>query len=163
PALARADLVVVTRCEQADPSVAAALAARHAPGVPVYTAETEILGLSGPQGAPARAAELRAAPFVAVAGLAQPAAFERTLAALGLVPAAFLAFPDHVRYGLGEVARIVREAEASGAGTVVTTEKDAVKLESVCPLPLCTVAIRMRVVETGFLPDLLTLLSRRPS
>lgn len=162
-ALARADLIVVTRCEQADPAAAAALAARHAPGVPVYAAETEVLGLLGPQGAPARAADLQGAPFVAAAGLARPQAFERTLASLGLSPATFLAFPDHVRYGLTEIGRIVRAAEASGAGAVVTTEKDAVKLESVCPLPLFTVAVRMRVLEPAFVSDLVALLSRRPS
>jgi len=162
-ALARADLIVVTRCEQADPAAAAALAARFAPGVPVYRAESEVVGLTAPAGAPARPEELRRAPFVAVAGIANPAVFERTLASMRLSPATFLAFPDHVRYGLPEIGRIVRAAEASGAGTVVTTEKDAVKLESACPLPLVTVAVRMRVLEPAFVSDLLALLQRRPS
>lgn len=162
-ALARADLIVATRCEQGGPAAAAALAARFAPGVPLYAATTEVLGLSGPAGASARPEELRRAPFVAAAGIANPAVFAKTLASLDLSPAAFLAFPDHVRYGLPEIGRIVRAAEASGAGTVVTTEKDAVKLESVCPLPLVTVAIRMKVLEPAFVSDLLALLSRRPS
>ena len=162
-ALARADLIVVTRCEEADPAAAAALVARHAPGVPLYAAETEVLGLSGPPGVPVRATDLRGVPFVAVAGIARPGAFERTIASLGLSPVTFLAYPDHVRYGPAEIGRIVRAAEASGAGAVLTTEKDAVKLETVCPIPLYTVAVRMKVLEPAFVSDLLALLSRRPS
>ena len=161
--LARADLIVVTRAEQANPAPALALAARHAPGVPVFHAETETLGIRDSAGETVPPGKLRAAPFVAVAGLARPAVFVETLRSLGLVPAAFLPFRDHVRYGTAEIGRIVREVEASGAEAVVATEKDGVKLESVCPLPLFTVAVRMPVVEPGFLGDLLALVSRRPS
>jgi tetraacyldisaccharide 4'-kinase len=162
-ALARADLIVITRSEQADPAAAAALAARHAPGVPVLQAVTEIVGIRGPHGEAVPVRDLRGASLVAVAGLARPEVFASTLHSLEIEPEVFLAFRDHARYRAAELGRIVRAAAESEASAIVTTEKDAVKLESVCPLPLFTVAIGMRVVEPGFLGDLFALLERRPS
>ncbi len=161
--LARADFIVVTKSEQASPAPAVALAARHAPGVPVYHAVTEVTGLFGGRGETLRPEEVAGRALIAVAGLARPDAFAATLAALGIRPVASLAFRDHVHYGPSEVGRIERAAEEAGAGTIVTTEKDAVKLESVSALPLVTVAVRMRVVEPDFVSTLLAHLARRPS
>jgi tetraacyldisaccharide 4'-kinase len=39
-------------------------------------------------------------------------------------------FPDHHRYTEGDVEQIRRAAATSGAGAIVTTEKDAVKLRA---------------------------------
>jgi tetraacyldisaccharide 4'-kinase len=162
-ALARADLIVVTRSEQASVEAAVAVAERHAPGVPVFQAVTEVVGIRGPGGDGVPVSQLKTLPLVAVAGLARPGAFAATLRSLGIAPAEFLPFRDHARYGAADVSRIVRAAAASGAVAAVTTEKDAVKLESLCPLPLYVVAVGMRVVEPAFLGDLLSLLARRPS
>jgi tetraacyldisaccharide 4'-kinase len=161
--LARADFVVVTKAEQTDPGPAFAFAARHAPGVPVFHAVTEVTGVFDGHGEPLRPMEVGERAAVAVSGLAHPEAFAATLAALGIRPAAFLAFRDHVRYGGAEIGRIERAVEETGAGTIVTTEKDAVKLESICAIPLVTVAVRMRVVEPDFTGALIAQLSRRPS
>ncbi len=162
-ALARADLIVVTKTEQADPARALALAARHAPGVPVFRAVTEVTGLADGAGNAVRPADLPGATLVAVAGLARPEAFAATLASLGIRPAAFLTFRDHARYGTSEVDRIARVAAEAGAGAVLATEKDVVKLEGRSPLPLFSVGVRMRVVENGFLSTLLARVARRPS
>ncbi|MGE5345421.1 MAG: tetraacyldisaccharide 4'-kinase [Acidithiobacillales bacterium] len=162
-AMARADLIVVTRSEKAGAEAAAAIASRHAPGVPVFHAVTAVVGIRGPGGGALASSELKGVPLVAVAGLARPDAFSTTLGALGVAPVALLPFRDHARFGAREVDKIVRTAASSGAGGVITTEKDAVKLESVCPLPLYVVAIEMRVVEPAFLGELHVLLARRPS
>lgn len=161
--LARADFVVVTKSEQADPGPAVALAARHAPGVPVFHAVTEVTGFLDGRGETLLPGDVAARTLIAVGGLARPNAFAATLASLGIRPAAFLAFRDHVRYGAAEIGRIERAAEETGAGTIVTTQKDAVKLESVCALPLVAVAVRMRVVEPDFVSALLLHVARRPS
>jgi len=161
--LARADFIVVTKAEQTDPGPAVALAARYAPGVPVFHAVTEVTCVFDGHGEPLRPRDVAQRVAVAVSGLARPEAFAATLAALGIRPAAFLAFRDHVRYGGAEIGRIERAVEETGAGTIVTTEKDAVKLESICAVPLVTVAIRMRVVEPDFVGALIAHLSRRPS
>ena len=161
--LARADLVVVTKAEQADPSRARDLAARYAPGVPVYHARTRVLGIRDAAGRSVAARDLPGATLVAVAGLARPDSFRATLESLGVSPAAFLAFPDHAAYGASALGRIERAAEESGASAVVTTEKDAVKLEGRLALPLYRVAVDMPVVEPGFVAEALARLARRPS
>lgn len=161
--LARADLLVVTKTEQADASRARGLAARYAPGVPVYHAATRVLGIRDPGGRDVAAGDLPGATVVAVAGLARPASFFATLAGLGVLPAASLAFRDHDDYGPRALGRIEKAAEEAGATAVVATEKDAVKLEGRLALPVYRVAIDMPVLEPGFVADALARLARRPS
>jgi tetraacyldisaccharide 4'-kinase len=162
-ALGRADLLVVTKTEQADPAEALALARRHAPGAPVFRARTAVLGVRDREGHDVDPADLPAGTTVAVAGIARPEAFGATLAGLGVSPAAFLGFRDHEPYAPASVGRIERALEETGATAVVTTEKDAVKLEPLLRVPLFRVAVEARVVEPSFVPELLSMLSRRPS
>ena len=161
--LARADFVVVTKTEQADPERAAALARVYAPGVPVYRAATEILGILDGRGAAVSPRDLPPATLVAVAGIARPDAFAATLAAAGIEPAVLLPFRDHAAYGNAAIGKILRAASETGATAVITTEKDAVKLEGRLPLPLFRVAVRMSVIEPDFIGALLSRLGRRPS
>lgn len=161
--LARADVVVVTKCEQADPAPARALANRFAPGAPVYHAETRVLGIQDDSGEPVRAEDLPGQTLVAVAALARPEAFFATLAALGIAPAGAVTFRDHHPYGPYAIGRIEKAAEESGATAVVTTEKDAVKLEGRIRLPLYRVAVEMAVMENDFVEDALRRLARPPS
>lgn len=161
--LARADLIVVTKTEQADASRARDLAARYAPGVPVYHAATRVLGIRDQAGRAIAAGDLPGATLVAVAGLARPASFFTTLAGLGINPAASLAFRDHDAFGSTALGRIERAAEEAGATAVVATEKDAVKLEGRLALPVYRVAIDMPVLEPGFVAEALARLARRPS
>jgi tetraacyldisaccharide 4'-kinase len=161
--LARADLVVVTKCEQADPAAARALARRWAPGAPVYHAHTRILGIRDDSGADVRAEDLPGQTLVAVAALARPEAFLATLGVLGIEPAGAVTFRDHHPYGPFAIGRIERAAEESGATAVVTTEKDAVKLEGRLRLPLFRVAVEMVVTENDFIEDALRQLARPPS
>ncbi len=161
-ALARADLIVVTKTDQADPALALELARRFAPGVPVYHARTEVIGVRDGEGRSVDPVDLPAGTTVAVAGIARPDAFRATLAALGIVPSEFLAFRDHEPYGPVTVGRIERALEETGATAVVTTEKDAVKLDGL-RAPVFRVAVEARVVESSFVSEVLSLLSRRPS
>lgn len=72
---------------------------------------------------------IRTGRFVAFCGIGNPGSFSATLAGLGLVPEEMLVYPDHHRYGAGEVGHIQDALERSGAHYVVTTEKDAVRLD----------------------------------
>ncbi len=161
--LARADLIVITKCEQADPSAAMELATRHARGVPLFRARTVVTAILDRDGALVSPADLPAGTVVAVAGLARPEAFRETVDRLGISPTAFLPFPDHARYGDFRIGRILRIAEETGATALLTTEKDAVKLEGSIPLPIFRVAIEMRVDELTFVAEVLTRLNRAPS
>jgi len=65
----------------------------------------------------------------AVAGIARPERFFDDLRAAGLTMAGTLEFRDHHPFEPDDVRRIVDAARASGATVVVTTEKDAMRLE----------------------------------
>jgi tetraacyldisaccharide 4'-kinase len=84
-------------------------------------------------------------PVVAVAGIAEPARFEAALTAAGWTVNRLLAFADHHRYGrrdLDHVAAAVRETGATG---VVTTDKDAIRLRWMRPLPFACAAVPLGV------------------
>ena len=161
--LSRADLIVVTKTEQADEGPAMRLAARWARGIPVFRAVTRVVGLLDEAGNEVSPRDLGSRATLAVAGLARAAAFAATLARLAIVPSASLAFSDHADYDAARLSRIRREAEAVGAETVVTTEKDAVKLIGRLPLPIVRVAVEAAVVEDGFVVEVLARLGRVPS
>jgi tetraacyldisaccharide 4'-kinase len=77
------------------------------------------------------ACEISAAGFRRVAafcGLAVPRAFWRTLEELGLEVTFHRAFGDHHQYRADELRRLAKEAAATGAEALVTTEKDAINL-----------------------------------
>lgn len=69
------------------------------------------------------------ASVFAVAGIARPERFFNDLRAVGYRIAGQLEFRDHHRFTEADVARITAAARACGAAAVVTTEKDAVRLE----------------------------------
>jgi tetraacyldisaccharide 4'-kinase len=91
---------------------------------------------------------------VAVAGIARPERVADTLAGAGAVVDRLLAFPDHHDYGERDVALIVA---AAARGTVVTTEKDLVKLARFPALgSVRAVRVALEVEDGAALVDLLT-------
>jgi tetraacyldisaccharide 4'-kinase len=75
-------------------------------------------------------------PALAVAGIVDPARFLDDLRATGWVVLQALVFRDHHAFSSRDVERIWREAAKAGAGIVVTTEKDFVRLLPFRPFPL---------------------------
>jgi tetraacyldisaccharide 4'-kinase len=72
--------------------------------------------------------------LVAVAGIARPERFFATVEALGWEVAQPMVFRDHHWFTRKDVATIHDTVQMLGAGGVITTEKDAVRLTSL-PLP----------------------------
>jgi tetraacyldisaccharide 4'-kinase len=68
------------------------------------------------------------ARMLAVAGIASPQRFFDDLRASGYTVVGTLAFRDHHPYSRRDVRRIFETAKAAGAGAVLTTEKDFVRL-----------------------------------
>jgi len=132
-ALSRADLLVVTR-KRADAEAAHALVDRLAacwPRTPVALARLVLTGLVGMRsGAPVPLAALRGQRIIAAAGIADPESFAVQIRASGAT-VQLAAYQDHHEYEAEDVARLVQAA--AGAGYLVVTEKDAVKLRSVWP------------------------------
>lgn len=70
---------------------------------------------------------LSGAPVLALAGLARPGSFLRTLEQLGVSLRGTALFPDHHPFTAGELREVKERAVRHGA-RIVTTEKDAVRL-----------------------------------
>ena len=68
-------------------------------------------------------------PVFAVAGIARPERFFGDLAAAGWSVAGTMAFDDHHSFTDADIERIVSAARTADTATIVTTEKDAVRLE----------------------------------
>jgi 3-deoxy-D-manno-octulosonic-acid transferase len=121
--LARADTVLLTRCDPGqDTSAIERLVARYNAQSPVFRSRViavEWLGLHGE--APAGLG--RAAAFC---GLGDPRSFWRTLDQLGIEPVWRREFMDHHIY----TAHELREMATAGVDALLTTEKDAMNLPS---------------------------------
>lgn len=84
-------------------------------------------------------------PVYAVAGIARPEQFFAGLSSQGWTLAGTLTFADHHRYDRRDVARIVHEARSAGAASLVTTEKDLVRLLPFRPLGLPVMWVPLQV------------------
>ncbi|MEO8430331.1 MAG: tetraacyldisaccharide 4'-kinase [Acidobacteriota bacterium] len=158
-AMGRADAFVFTRPHPGFPDEAAlAAVALENPEAPAFAAEIRAAGLEAASGAAAGlAADARC---VAVAGVARPATFAAALARIGIAPAETLLFPDHHRYTPSDAARIAEAARRSESAAVVTTGKDAVKLEPLLSLPVRTIRLEVELpaalldfVHRGLFPE----------
>jgi 3-deoxy-D-manno-octulosonic-acid transferase len=127
-ALARADIVVLTRTE---PGIT------HGDIVSVlreYNLHARVFASRVvprfwvAEGAQYPASEPPFAHAAAFCGLANPESFWRTLNALGVRPILQWTFPDHHRYSARELQRMADEAKAAGADALITTEKDSINL-----------------------------------
>ncbi len=151
--LRRAGAVVITRCDQAAPEEIARIEstirwyqhdmvivrAIHRPVGFVNLAGHEAPAPSGGQAG-------------ALAGIARPEAFERTLADAGVTIADRMRFPDHHVYTDTDAKRINEWARSAGLDAVVTTEKDAVKLERLQAkwlVPILTLRVEIDLLDGG--------------
>ena len=82
---------------------------------------------------------------VAVAGIARPERFFASARAAGWTIEREIIFADHHWFTTGDWREVRAAAEAAGAGTVLTTEKDAVRLERL-------VAAEPAGMQTCYLP-----------
>jgi len=132
-ALARADLIVVTR-RRASADQAQRLARwlrTRWPSTPVAAVHLALDGFEGMRTRrPAKAADLAGKRVLVAAGIADPASFAVQVRASGAI-VQLVAYQDHHSYAAGDVARLVRAA--ADADYVVVTEKDAVKLRDRWP------------------------------
>jgi tetraacyldisaccharide 4'-kinase len=132
-ALGRADVLVVTR-KRADAESADGLAARLAARWPEATVAQarlllrELVGMR--TGARVSLDGLRGQQVFAAAAIADPESFAVQIRSSGAT-VQLAAYQDHHEYDAADVQRLVRLA--AGAGYLVVTEKDAVKLRALWP------------------------------
>ncbi len=89
---------------------------------------------------------------MAVAGIASPERFFEDLKKAGYALTRTQAFRDHHAYSGRDVRRIFAAARASGAGAVLTTEKDYVRLRPYRPFPMPVACVPL-TMEPDPLPD----------
>jgi len=147
--LGRADQVWITHADQVPPERLQAVrewVRHHAPGAPLVVAAHEPRALATLTGQPAPLDALAGQVVLAVSGLGCPESFEHSLQQLGaqVVP---LRFDDHHVYTAADWAAIQEAAQRRGAGMVVTTAKDAVKLPPDAPLPVWVLRSEMQLTE----------------
>jgi tetraacyldisaccharide 4'-kinase len=157
-ALARADLVLLTRLEAASEAELRVLETRVGPERTLRV-ERRVTGWTTTAGA-AVAPPKRA---LLLAAIARPERFERDVAAAGVAVAGRAFFRDHHRFRERELASVAEQARLGGADAIVTTAKDAVRLETttLAELPLIVLGIEARVVDEARLRGRLLAAVRR--
>lgn len=157
-ALARADLVMLTRLEAASEAELRALEGRIGPDR-TFRVERRVSGFTTPEGA-AHDAPRRA--FL-LAAIARPERFEQDAAAAGVTVAGRAFFRDHHRFRPHELASVAEQARRAGADAIVTTAKDVVRLEGTPPggLPVVVLGIEARVADEPRLRERLLAVVRR--
>jgi tetraacyldisaccharide 4'-kinase len=88
-------------------------------------------------------------PVLAVAAIARPERFFEDVRRAGFPVAGTLAFRDHHPFTVSDVERMAAAAGAAGAGAIVTTEKDQMRLE---PLDLPGIAVAALPLHTRIEP-----------
>ncbi len=113
-------------------------------------------------GAPLALDALKGKKALAVAGVANPNPFFRSLERLGAVDLKTLAYADHHAYTSSDFEAI--SAAALGRDIVITTEKDAVKLKTLAPerFPLYALRIDVEVKNASGLAGLFSGFMKTP-
>jgi tetraacyldisaccharide 4'-kinase len=130
--LRRADVVLLSRCHDASAYALLADGLRVYTSAPVlptrFTAEEfREVGLQESLSSET----LRGERVLAFCGIGAPASFRLTWQRLGMELVEMQTFKDHHWYELSELQALAEKAREEGISTLVTTEKDAVRLQDV--------------------------------
>jgi len=145
-ALARADLVVITRTDHA-PAIEAVVQ-RHT-RAPIFYAQTVLtdIRLRNPDMVGPVKAEPQKRKFFAFCGIGNPAAFFDDLRRWKIQVAGTATFRDHHRYSPEDVENLQARAQAAGAEAMLCTEKDVFNFRQVrfkrLPLFFCRIVLHV--------------------
>jgi len=149
-ALRRAQIVVLTRIDSADPQYLEERVLDIHPAARVFRSRTRLIDCRAPFSgeciSPGEIGSRKAAAFCAIGN---PRAFFADLRRWGFSLVAEHVFPDHHAYTGGEIQRLVASARTEGAEALVTTQKDAVKFSRDWnpQLPIWTCEIEAQILE----------------
>jgi tetraacyldisaccharide 4'-kinase len=163
-ALARADIIVITRSAHA-PAIESAI--RRDSAAPIFYARPKLDAiLRFADGQPAGAVAVEALPkLFAFCGIGNPSAFLDDLRTWDLDIVGHKFFPDHHRYTDHDEQEILRQASAAGASGLICTEKDLHNLHASyhCKLPTfyCSISMQIDNADDSWRTALSTAESRR--
>ena len=150
--LSRADCVVLTRVsDEASPELIDRI--RKVTSAPILQSRTvirQIRSLDLTDGA--HETEQLSQPLAAFCAVGNAQAFFEQLRKAGLEIAHQAAFRDHHKYSQSDVDRLTQQATTNGAEVLITTAKDAVKLQSLrFDLPCYVAEIEVEISEPATL------------
>lgn len=149
-ALARADLIVLTRAEIQDPATIESQVKETNSRAPVFRCAMELRRLIGAvSGEAIKAETCLGKPVCAFCGVGNPSAFFADLRRWGFNPVAEITFRDHHVYTQEDIVRINKAAIEKGAAAFLTTEKDLMNLQPQLEfrLPMLACAIRAEISD----------------
>jgi tetraacyldisaccharide 4'-kinase len=149
--LKRADIFLLTKAE--DPEASQFLKSKlheiH-PSSPIFHSHYEPTGLVHPDGRIDPLHLLKGKRILALSGIASPTYFYSLLRRCEAEVVEEIIFPDHHLYTAKDLTSMFKKVK--GADSIVTTEKDMVKLNGLSfdPLPLLALRIEMKIREEEF-------------
>ncbi|MBI2821683.1 MAG: tetraacyldisaccharide 4'-kinase [Acidobacteria bacterium] len=129
--IGRADAIIVTRADHAfDQDWLIGTLKKYNRSAPLFFAYHEVVGVQEVPGGPwSDVGQLRGRSVAMMCAIANPRVFEVDVMHQQIGVRHRLLFPDHHAYRQADVDRALREAEEHRTEVILTTEKDAVKLE----------------------------------
>lgn len=128
--LGRADAIILTRTDetqQTDKKIGEIIRTKDVPVFKSIHKPKDII--RGNYNAPKPVSKLKGKKVYAFCGIARPDSFKKILLALGTKILSFDIFPDHYRYDKSELEKIRTGFISCHADYLVTTEKDAMRLQ----------------------------------
>ncbi|HKP45046.1 MAG TPA: tetraacyldisaccharide 4'-kinase [Pyrinomonadaceae bacterium] len=157
----RADCIVLTRTgAQINTAATVETIRRFAPTVPIFTSQMVTSGVRAMNGQitePPAASE----PVAALCAIGNPASFFEQVRRAGYSLVRERAFRDHYYYQQSDIDHFVADAKRSGAMSIFTTAKDAVKLTALTfDLPCYVLEIKIAIDNEADFMKLFTQLAR---
>lgn len=148
--LARADAVVVTRCNRVDEAAIKTIKDRvsEVTSVPIALCKTKATGLIDENGNESSLEKLKADNWFVFSGIGNHTAFENSLRNLGCNVVGSKQFRDHHNFDAADAKQIFKLANHCKADSIVCTHKDLVKFkDNNLNLPSFALKIELEFVE----------------
>ncbi len=148
--LRRADIIILTRCNQIDDAAKSPLLRRIdrvSDGKPVIQAAHRIVGFTDMKGTPVEVDEPSDMQAILFAGIGNFDSFRACAEDLGVHVLAAYEYPDHHDYSTEEIAGLSDVADTLEANVLLTTEKDAVKLVGRWGVEACRLLVLRLAIE----------------
>lgn len=154
---ARADCIVVTRadCEQDLDSLKKEIR-RFNQKCPIFMSKMKVSGITRLGSSFEEAISTLPQPVAAFCGVGNPQSFFDQVRRAGFNPVLTQVFSDHHWYDQTEIESLCRKSRDSGARSLITTAKDAVKLQALnFELPCYVLNIEIQIEEESRLRQLI--------
>ncbi len=147
--LSRADCIVITRSDQVEDIISIKESLRNLVGNrPVFTSHMVTSGLRPVGEDHITPAELLDRPLGAFCGVGNPSSFFAHLRKSGFKVSFSRAFADHHKYLQTDIESLASQAQETGAQALITTAKDAIKLDSLeISIPCYVLEVRIEIDE----------------